>query len=385
MSSNIGDLIGQMNPKRMPKRISNEINNNKKPSEDKIKPMVKEVTFDYYKILGVESTASQIEIKRAYQSKLKKLHPDKVEQTKENKIKYKLLREAGDLLCDPHERKAYDMQRKMDTVAKDYKSQKDSFKDFMKLQEHQMTDEDKTYAKLNFEQGLANMDRKHSYNKMDAETITKDEHNRRMEDMNLQREQQDIDLTHENLFEGRQFNSTEFNNIFNKKKLRDDKRKTTGALAKVDNDISAFNDYDGGSGGVSLDQYDNLYTEGAFTDYNANYAGIGAGSIGADNCMDDVSVDSLDGDDFIEGTQNIVSNAGLDNAMKKMMTERTNQDGSFEKMNPTEFGSSIDDKYGISNQFGFMIGTDKFGNQKNIKKKNIQDETLKAYKQLTEL
>lgn len=382
MSSNIGDLIGQMNPKRNP----DEIDVNKKSSEEKFKATVKEVAFDYYKVLGVESTASQIEIKRAYQSKLKKLHPDKVEQTKENKAKYKLLREAGDLLCDPHERKAYDMQRKMDATTKDFRSQKDSFKEFMKLQEQHMTDEDKAIAKLNFEQGLANMDRKHGYNKKDAEAITKEEHDRRMEDMKLQREQEDIELTQENLFKDRQFNPAEFNKMFEKKKRRDEKRKkTTGGLAKVDDGIAAFNDFDGGSGGVGLDQYDNLYSEGTFADYNANYAGIGAGAIGADNGMsdDDISIDSPDEDEY-EGHKKGVSKESLDAAMKRMMAERNDQDGSFEKMKPTEYGSALDDRYGISKQFGFMVGTDKFGHQKNIKKRNIQEETLKAYKQLTE-
>jgi len=382
MSSNIGDLIGQMNPKRNPE----EIDINKKPSEEKFKATVKEVTFDYYKILGVESTATLLEIKRAYQSKLKKLHPDKVEQTKENKAKYKLLREAGDLLCDPHERKAYDMQKKMDSTTKDFKAQKNSFKEFMKLQEQHMTDEDKAIAKLNFEQSIASMDRKHGYNKKDAEAITKEEHDRRMEDLKLQREQQDIELTHENIFEGREFNPSEFNKMFEKKKRRDEKRKkTTGGLAKIDDGIAAFNDFDGGSGGVGLDQYDKLYSEGRFSDYNATYAGVGVGTIGAENEMsdDDISIDSPDEDEY-DNHKKGVSKVGLDDAMKRMMAERNDQDGIFDKMKHSDYGSAIDDKYGISNQFGFMVGNDKFGHQKNLKKRNIQEETMKAYKQLTE-
>jgi curved DNA-binding protein CbpA len=382
MSSNIGDLIGQMNPKRNPE----EIDINKKPSEEKFKATVKEVTFDYYKILGVESTATLLEIKRAYQSKLKKLHPDKVEQTKENKAKYKLLREAGDLLCDPHERKAYDMQKKMDSTTKDFKAQKNSFKEFMKLQEQHMTDEDKAIAKLNFEQSIASMDRKHGYNKKDAEAITKEEHDRRMEDLKLQREQQDIELTHENIFEGREFNPSEFNKMFEKKKRRDEKRKkTTGGLAKVDDGIAAFNDFDGGSGGVGLDQYDKLYSEGRFSDYNVSYAGIGVGTIGAENEMsdDDISIDSPDEDEY-DSHKKGVSKVGLDDAMKRMMAERNEQNGIFDKMKHSDYGSAMDDKYGISNQFGFMVGNDKFGHQKNLKKRNIQEETMKAYKQLTE-
>src|SRR5579872_2827695 len=204
-TSNIGDLINQMNPKRKPDEIdvnvssnssstktnssSNSSSNTKSSGDEKFKSTIKETTFDYYKILGVEPTATQLEIKRAYQSNLKKLHPDRVKQTKDNKAKYKLVREAGDLLSDPYERKAYDMQRKMESSYKDHKSQKDSFKEFMKLQEQNMTDEDKSIAKLNFEKGLADFDRKHGYINKDSETkaITKEEHDRRMEDLILQR------------------------------------------------------------------------------------------------------------------------------------------------------------------------------------------------------
>src|SRR5579872_2980837 len=121
--ADISDLIGKMNPKRKPEDININSNSSstkstkktqsteKDKGKEKFKSTIKEVEIDYYKVLGIEPTATQIEIKRAYQAKLKKLHPDRVEQTKENKAKYKLLREAGDLLTNPHEKKAYDMQR----------------------------------------------------------------------------------------------------------------------------------------------------------------------------------------------------------------------------------------------------------------------------------
>jgi hypothetical protein len=399
-TSNIGDLINQMNPKRNPDDIDASVNSNsstktnnnsstKSSTEEKFKSTIKETTFDYYKILGVEPTATQLEIKRAYQSNLKKLHPDRVKQTKENKAKYKLVREAGDLLSDPYERKAYDMQRKMESAYKDHKSQKDSFKDFLKLQEQNMTDEDKAIAKLNFEKGLADLDRKHGYVNKDSETkaMTKEDHDRRMEDLKLQRDQEDIELMQDNMFEGRDFIPAEFNKMFDKKKRRDEKRKMKGGLTKYNDGIAAFNDYDGDSGGVSIDNYDKLYSEGSYADYNDHYAGIGSGMIGADNGQsdDDISIDSPDeNENDYENHNKGVSKDSLDVAMKKMMAERNEQDDVFEKMQSSDYGSAMDDKYGISSQFGFMVGNDKFGHQKNMKRRNIQEETLKAYKQLTE-
>jgi curved DNA-binding protein CbpA len=381
MSSNIEDLIGKMNPKKNPE----EIDMNKKQSSEKFKPTITEVSIDYYAILGVAPTATHIEIKRAYTTKLKKLHPDKVEQTKENKEKYKLLREAGDLLTDPLDRKAYDAQKKVESSSlKDFKSAQESFKEFLKLQEQNMTEEDKNIAKLNFEQGLASFDRKHGYNKKDADKISEEEHKRRVKDMELQRQQEEIELQQDNLFKDRDFNPSDFNKMFEKKKRRDEKRKTSG-LAKIGaDDIAAFNDVEGDSGGVGIDQYDNLYSQGSFGEYNANYAGIGSGMVGDDNgaSEDEISIDSPNEDEY-DNHRKGVSKEALDAEMKRMMSERETQNTVFEKFSDNkQFGSALDDKYGISSQFGFMVGTDLAGNQKNIKKRNVKEETLKAYKKL---
>ena len=378
--SNIEALINQMAPKKENKKIGNETNKKSQHTE-KFKSTIKETEFDYYKILGVGSTASQTEIKQAYQKKLKKLHPDKVTQTKENIAKYKLLREAGDLLSDPHERKAYDMQKKMTSNA-DFTSIRNQFDEFIKLQEQSMTDENKSIAKLNFERGLLDMDRKHGYDRTSLEPISKEEHDRRVEDLTLQREQEELEIAHDDIFKGRQFNHSEFNKLFNKKKQMDSRRKTHDGLVKCD-DIMAYNDYVEASGGVSIEHYDALYAEGNYQGCSDKYAGIDSGMIGNENDLsDDISLDSLD-DDY-DNHNKAVSKESFDDAMKKMLSERSEQDHKFDTMGHNEYGSALDDKYGISHQFGFMIGNDKFGHQKNIKNTDVSDETIKAYKQLTE-
>lgn len=383
MSDNIDELINQMNPKRDPE----ELNMSKNKPVEKFKKTVKEADFDYYKILGVKQTATQLEVKRAYQAKLKKLNPGRLDQSKEDKIKYKLLREAGELLTNPLQRKAYDMQRKVDQSHKDFDAQRDSFKEFIKLQEQNMTEEDRAIAKLNFERGKASFDQKHGYDRKDMDKVTKEECDRRAEDMDLHRKQQDIELLPDDVFKGRQFNPAEFNRMFEKKKRRDEKRRGQGGLAKVNDGVSAFNDFDGGSGGVALDQYDNLYTDGNYNDYNENYGGLSAGMYGADDGKsdDDISIDSLDENDNYDTHNKGVSKESLDAVMKQMMAERDDQDKVFDKMEAKDFGSALDDRYGVSNQFGFMVGTDKFGHQKNIKYRRVKDDDqMKAYKELTD-
>lgn len=63
---------------------------------------------DYYKILGVEKSASQDEIKKAYRKLAVKYHPDKNAGNKEAEEKFKEINEANEVLSDAGKRKKYD-------------------------------------------------------------------------------------------------------------------------------------------------------------------------------------------------------------------------------------------------------------------------------------
>ena len=64
---------------------------------------------DYYKTLGVQSNASQDEIKRAYKKLAKEHHPD---VGSGDETKFKQVSEAHDTLKDSQKRQDYDLQRK---------------------------------------------------------------------------------------------------------------------------------------------------------------------------------------------------------------------------------------------------------------------------------
>lgn len=62
---------------------------------------------DYYAILGIEKTAAQDEIRRAYRKLAKKYHPD-VNKAPDAEKKYKDINEAYEVLKDPEKRQKYD-------------------------------------------------------------------------------------------------------------------------------------------------------------------------------------------------------------------------------------------------------------------------------------
>jgi curved DNA-binding protein len=67
---------------------------------------------DYYKILGIEKSATPKEIKSAYRKLARKFHPDLNPNDKDAKRKFQEINEANEVLSDPEKRKKYDQHGK---------------------------------------------------------------------------------------------------------------------------------------------------------------------------------------------------------------------------------------------------------------------------------
>lgn len=64
--------------------------------------------IDYYKILGVDKTIPQKDVKKAYLKRAKQFHPDLHPNDPKAKAKFQALNEAYEVINDPEKRRKYD-------------------------------------------------------------------------------------------------------------------------------------------------------------------------------------------------------------------------------------------------------------------------------------
>lgn len=80
--------------------------------------------IDYYKILGVDKSASADDIKKAYRKLARKYHPDVNPNDKEAHRKFQQVNEANEVLSDPEKRKKYDQYGKDWQHAEQFEAQR---------------------------------------------------------------------------------------------------------------------------------------------------------------------------------------------------------------------------------------------------------------------
>lgn len=64
--------------------------------------------IDYYKVLGIDKSATEAEVKKAYRKLARKYHPDLNPNDKAAEQKFKEINEANEVLSHPENRKKYD-------------------------------------------------------------------------------------------------------------------------------------------------------------------------------------------------------------------------------------------------------------------------------------
>ena len=80
--------------------------------------------IDYYKILGIDKSASPKDVKDAYRKLARKYHPDLNPNNKNAKTNFQQINEANEVLSDPEKRKKYDKYGKDWQHAEEFEKQK---------------------------------------------------------------------------------------------------------------------------------------------------------------------------------------------------------------------------------------------------------------------
>ena len=367
MNTNDDDLFEQMKGNKNEKSINK----------------VEKFGFDYYKILDVDRDTSIEDIKKKSRKLLAKYHPDKFKDLseKERQMKakqFQLVQEAGKILSDPGTKKIYDLEQKT-IKSKDFQNQKNTFDEFIKLQESGMTEENKKKAQLDFETESKKLNKMRNFDpsKLD-DKLDKTALSRQIDDLKARRDIDFIELSQKNMFEGRSFNPTEFNKFFEKNKKKQEKnekrKQEKGELVKFGEDFTAFND-NGLENFISIDtDYSNPFGSDNFRENNM------FGKMRNDDF--NTSDISSEDDDFIDSYDTHNKNRdtkNTDDMLAKMLRDREMFDNNLKSTETAGYKTVMDDQFGISRQFGKMIGNDVTQKHKTQK---IDSDMIKIYNKM---
>jgi len=214
-------------------------------------------TVNLYDVLNISQDSSIREIKNAYNILVKEFHPDKPGGNIEM---FELITHAYNVLINPASKIEYDeiYNNLSEQIEKTHHDLKLKSKNYYELQDIEKKKKNKDEKSNEFKKIFESMDRKHKYNR-DKELDDKiPEKNtvKRLRDLQLAREQDDIENTHENIFENGRFDPNIFNAAFSEMNKdhtelipHQGNPEAWNPLVVLDTNFS------------TIDNYENLYTE----------------------------------------------------------------------------------------------------------------------------
>jgi curved DNA-binding protein CbpA len=215
-------------------------------------------TVNLYDVLNVSQDCSTKELKDAYRELVKIFHPDKPEGDAEM---FELITHAYNILVNTTTRKEYDeiyaLSKEIETSHFDLKAKS---KEYYSALDSDVTKKKKSKDdyKKEFDKVFDDMDRKHGYKRDKDVTIGLSEKDsvKRLRDLQLVRDQDDIENIHDKIFDDGRFDLAKFNAAF------DVLHKTQTELIPHNGNPLAYNlDSNISSTFSSIDNYEDLYDD----------------------------------------------------------------------------------------------------------------------------
>jgi len=212
-------------------------------------------TVNFYDVLDVSQDCTSKEIKNAYRDLALIFHPDK--KPYGDAEMFELITKAYNILINKNSRKEYDELYKLSKQSEsNHFDLKVKSKDHFSALDNDVTKKkSKTEQKNEFDKIMEDMDRKHGYkrDKTISDPLKEKKTNKRLTDLQLAREQDDIENIHEKLFEGGRFDIAKFNAAFDVMH-----KGYTDLIPHTGNPLAYNLD---GCNFSSLDTYEDLYAE----------------------------------------------------------------------------------------------------------------------------
>ena len=330
-------------------------------------------SVNLYDVLDVSNDATPSELKKAYRKLVKEFYPDKPSGSVEM---FELITHAYNVLSNEESRKEYDALYKLsEQSGKDHMGLKSQASNYYKAQKDDITKKSKEEQDADFKKIMADFDRKHNYKRdKDADKIDPKDFERRLSDLKQAMEQDDIELAHENIFEGGKFNIDKFNEAF------DAMNKGPGELIPHNGNPDAWMGYDPLSSTYSsIEKYDDLYVD------DGNHMGVGGQTYSSVNFdagkkkkLTKKDIDKLKGADYTRSHNNVKGDTNYAKSLEEKIAERKLEDQKYKDREMKDFDTDPTcGGYGIFKDLGITAGS--------LEWNNDEDDIQKKYNRLLEL
>jgi hypothetical protein len=323
-------------------------------------------TISLYDILKLKPSCNRSDIKKAYRELVKIAHPDKGG----NPELFELITHAYNTLSNSKLKTEYDNETKLLELETDHFKMKKDMEDYFTLQESNITFESKETAKDIFKKEKKDIDDKMKLTNNNL-PIPEKEIKTKLKDLEVTREQEDIENIHDQIFENGKFDLNKFNTAF------DIKHGSSTELIIHEGNPNAWDSYSANPVSFcNIDNYDAIFNEN--TDVNsACFAPIDQLFI-PNNTSININKDNIEDAPYTQSHNN--TDEQYNKTLEQKLKEREFETSQLKSLSINEFKTTDDTMggYGIFHSLGPVNGWDdldvkkKYNEMLSIRNKKIE-------------